>query len=243
MPAPGGKYGGLPVMRSNFSSAREDLRRRGNRPRGFRSGPPGRCSARIFGPSATLSRLRFDGDQSGAGQPPGADHAHRADAAAQVQRRCARSDTNSCHTTPSKFVGGKTVAVAQLKQTKMSADGIQRFVAVHTADAAKRSASPGGTGPGLAQPLKCVSGFTAGFLSAGMFSGSMWTSTSRTAGISARTLFFTAWAISMRMHHGHLRVHLDVHVHVNLVAHLAHETFFHAVHAGNRRRDCVGFAR
>ena len=36
--------------------------------------------------------------------------------------------------------------------------------------------------PGLAQPLKCVSVFTAGSFGAGMPSGSMWTSTSRTDG-------------------------------------------------------------
>ena len=35
----------------------------------------------------------------------------------------------------------------------------------------------------------------------------------------------------MRALDGHLRVHLDVHVCVELVSHLSHETFFDAIHS------------
>ncbi len=48
-------------------------------------------------------------------------------------------------------------------------------------------------------------------------------------------LVFRLVADAVRIFHRHLRVNLDVHVHKKLVAHLAHETFFHAMHAGNRR--------
>ena len=34
--------------------------------------------------------------------------------------------------------------------------------------------------------------------------------------------------------HRHLRVNFKMHIHEKLITHLAHETFFHAVHAGNR---------
>ena len=36
---------------------------------------------------------------------------------------------------------------------------------------------------------------------------------------------------------GHSRVHLDVHVHVELVAHLADEAFFDAIHSRDRLGD------
>jgi len=68
--------------------------------------------------------------------------------------------------------------VAQLEQTKMSADGVEGFVWFndkrrpisgsaswngfsHRADLEIGAPSPGGTSPGLAQPLKCVSWLTA----------------------------------------------------------------------------------
>src|SRR5277367_4603278 len=68
--------------------------------------------------------LRLDGHKFRAGQTPRANHADRADAATEVER-------GACGWTPSRaiprgqnIVGGKAMAVAQLEQAEMSADGV-----------------------------------------------------------------------------------------------------------------------
>src|ERR1039458_4461344 len=116
-PASGGKYGGLPVMRSNFSPARRTAGA------DFIAVGQSVVTRRFFGKRNALT-LRFNRDKFRAGQSPRANHADRANAAAEVERR-ARGRAPSCAIRRRQnVVGGKTMSVAQLKQSEMSADGI-----------------------------------------------------------------------------------------------------------------------
>ena len=130
--------------------------------------------ARGFSGERDAFSLRLDRHKLRPGQPPRADHADGADAAAEVQHAARRRAPTRAVPRRQNVVGGKAVAVAQLKQAEMPADGVKRFVRFDWQRSAglrpgslagiygsrrlvPGAPSPGGTGPGLAQPLKCVS--------------------------------------------------------------------------------------
>ena len=72
--------------------------------------------------------LRLDGYKARAGQPPRGNHSHRTNAAAQVQRGARGGTPGSAIPCGQNVIRGKTMAVAELKKAKMTADGVQRFV-------------------------------------------------------------------------------------------------------------------
>ena len=72
--------------------------------------------------------LRFDGHKSRARQPPSANHPHRPNPAAEIQRGARRGTPGRAIPRSENIVGGEAVTVAELEQTEMSADGIEGFV-------------------------------------------------------------------------------------------------------------------
>ena len=85
-----------------------------------------------------------------------------------------------------QVIGGEAVAVAQLEQAEMTADGVEGRVWFHGEAGGETGRNGAGLGPAFEM------GFSVhGRAAAVSGSGSMWTRTSRTAGMTSRSLSFT----------------------------------------------------
>ncbi len=74
--------------------------------------------------------LGFDGGEVGAGKAPGGDHGDGTDAGAEIEDVKGRRAPRSAVPSGEDVVGGEAVAVGELEQAEVSADGVEGFAGI-----------------------------------------------------------------------------------------------------------------